>query len=201
MNSVLQQLYMMPSFRRGILEVHSKDTEVSVLSCVKFVFSSLRDGKRSHFDASALCRHIKDFDGRCLSIHEQKDADEFFNLLMDRLETNLKNTDRPGLIKDILGGAFANDVICEDCPHRSAVKDEFLALNLQVHNKRNIVEGLNSFIEEEKLSGSNLYHCTVCDRRVNARKRASLGVLPNVLVVALKRFEFDFQRKYLRYSP
>lgn len=195
MNAVLQQLYMMPSFRKGILEVQGKSSEVDVLYCMKWIFGNLRDGRQSYFDATVLCKQIKDFDGQCLSIYEQKDAEEFFNLLMDRIELNLKNTDRAELIKDIFGGVLANDVICEDCPHRSTVKEEFLALNLQIHNKKNMTEGLNSFIEAEKLSGSNAYHCAKCDKRVNARKRVSLGVLPNVLVIALKRFEFDFQRK------
>jgi ubiquitin carboxyl-terminal hydrolase 9/24 len=195
MNSVLQQLYMMPSFRKGILEVQANNTEANALYCLRWIFGNLRDGRKTYFDASVLCKHIKDFDGRTLSIYEQKDADEFFNLLMDRLEYNLKNTDRPELTKDVFGGAFANDVICEDCPHRSTVKEEFLALNLQIHNKKNIAEGLNSYIEGEKLSGSNAYHCAKCDKRVNAKKRVSFGVLPNVLVIALKRFEFDFHRK------
>jgi len=194
MNSVLQQLYMMPSFRKGILEVLADTNEVNALYCVKWIFGNLRNGRGNYFDASALCKQIKDFDGRYLSIYEQKDADEFFNLLMDRLEANLKNTDRPELVKDIFGGSFANDVIGEDCPHRSTVTEGFLALNLQINNKKNIVEALNSFIEAEKLSGSNAYYCEKCGKKVNARKRVSLKVLPNVLVITLKRFEFNFQR-------
>ena len=195
MNSVLQQLYMIPSFRKEILEIKAKTNEVNALYCVKWIFGNLRNGRRTYFDASVLCKHIKDLEGRCLSIYEQKDADEFFSLLMDKLELNLKATDRPELTKDTFGGAFANDVICEDCPHRSTVREEFLALNLQIHNKKNIAEGLKSFIEEEKLSGGNAYHCAKCDKRVNAKKRVSFGTLPNVLVIALKRFEFDFHRK------
>ena len=142
-----------------------------------------------------MCGAIKDFDGRALSIYEQRDADEFFNLLMDRLEASLKTTTRPQLIKDVFGGCFANEIICLDCPHRSIMREEFLTLSLQIHNKRGLVEALQAFVESEPLTGSNAYHCDKCNKKVNAKKRASIGVLPNTLIVALKRFEFDFQRK------
>lgn len=155
----------------------------------------MKDSRRASYNASAICGLIKDFDGRPLSIYEQRDADEFFNLLMDRLEGNLKSTSHPELIKDVFGGCFANEVICLDCPHRSIVKEEFLALNLQIHNKKGLVDALQGFVEAEPLTGSNAYHCDRCDKKVNAKKRVSIGVLPNTLVVFLKRFEFDFQRK------
>ncbi len=155
----------------------------------------LKDSRRASYNASHICSLIKDFDGRPLSVFEQRDADEFFNLLMDRLEANLKSSSRPELIKDVFGGCFANEVICLDCPHRSTVKEEFLSLNLQIHNKRGLAEGMQAFVEAESLAGSNAYHCDRCDKKVSAKKRVSIGVLPNILVVVLKRFEFDFQRK------
>ncbi len=199
MNSVLQQLYMMPSFRKGLLELEHSEAEPKsndLLFYLKLLFGALKATKKESYSAAHLCSLIKDFDGRPLSIYEQHDADEFFNLLMDRLESGLKSTNRPQLIKDVFAGAFVNEVICIDCPHRSAVKEEFLAVNLQIHNKKGLTEALQAYIEAEQLAGSNAYHCERCDKKVTAKKRVSLGVLPNVLIVVLKRFEFDFQRKY-----
>ncbi len=202
MNSVLQQLYMMPSFRKGVLEVEPGEKSEKNVMCfdllyyLKLLFGVLKDSRRASYSATFICGAIKDFDGRPLSIYEQRDADEFFNLLMERLEANLRTTTRPQLIKDVFGGNFANEVICLDCPHRSIVKEDFMTLSLQIHNKRSLGEALQAFVDSEPLAGSNAYHCDKCNRKVTAKKRVSVGVLPNTLVIVLKRFEFDFQRKY-----
>lgn len=42
------------------------------------------------------------------------------------------------------------------------------------------------------LEGANAYHCTKCDKKVNALKRCCIKRLPNHLVLVLKRFEFDY---------
>ena len=189
---------MMASFCKGILEIRSAEgpLNLDVLYGMRRIYAKLKDARAGNHDASDMCRFIKDFDGRPISIYEQKDADEFFNLLMDRLELDLKKTNRPDLLKDIFGGAFANDVICIGCPHRSTVIEQFFTLNLQIHNKKNVNDALNSYIESENLSGGNAYHCEKCDKKVDAKKRVSLGTLPNVLVIPLKRFEFDYMKKY-----
>ena len=114
---------------------------------------------------------------------------------MDRLETELKNTKHPQMIQNVFGGSFASEIICLDCPHRSIRKEDFLAVNLQIQNKTNLHESLQSFINSETLTGNNAYLCERCDKKVSAKKRTTLGVLPNVMVVVLKRFEFDIQLK------
>lgn len=42
------------------------------------------------------------------------------------------------------------------------------------------------------LEGDNAYFCEKCDKKVNTLKRTCLKKLPNHLILALKRFEFDF---------
>ena len=44
------------------------------------------------------------------------------------------------------------------------------------------------------LEGENAYLCEKCDKKVDALKRTSIKKLPRYLIVALKRFEFDFDR-------
>ena len=123
MNSLLQQLYMIPLFRKGILELELdyKEEPASISMdlprYLKLIFNALKIPKKKSYNASHLCRLIKDYNDRPLSIYEQRDADEFYNLLMDRLEDCLKNTERPNLIKEVFGGKLSNEVICIDCPH------------------------------------------------------------------------------------
>ena len=198
MNSVLQQLFMMPAFSKGILEVvnlANDPNKSDLLSFLKKIFGTLKSSNQKFFDASPLCRFITDFDGCPLSIYEQHDADEFFNLLMDRLEDILKHTDNKDLIKNTFGGTFANEFICSECSYINTMKEEFITLNLQIHNKENVLDGFNSFIAPERLTGNNAYHCDKCNRKVDGEKFISFGILPNVLMIGLKRFEFDVNCK------
>ena len=45
----------------------------------------------------------------------------------------------------------------------------------------------------ETLAGDNKYSCDSCNAKVTATRRASIRSLPPVLIVALKRFEYDFE--------
>ena len=141
-----------------------------------------------------MCNIISDFEGKPLSINEQKDIDEFLNLFFDRLENNLKDTKEPTLIPDNFGGCFANEIICIDCPHASENTENFLSLNLQIQNKKKLTESLNAFIESESLEGNNAYNCETCGRKIKAKRRTTFKILPNTLIIVLKRFEYDYDK-------
>lgn len=61
-------------------------------------------------------------------------------------------------------------------------------------NKKSIIEGLDTFILGDMLEGENAYLCEKCDKKVDTLKRTSIKILPKYLMVALKRFEFDFDK-------
>jgi ubiquitin carboxyl-terminal hydrolase 9/24 len=63
-----------------------------------------------------------------------------------------------------------------------------------VKNKKSILEGLDTFILGDTLEGENAYLCEKCDKKVDTLKRTSIKKLPRYLIIALKRFEFDFDR-------
>lgn len=44
------------------------------------------------------------------------------------------------------------------------------------------------------LEGENAYFCEKCDKKIDTMKRTSIKYLPKYLMVALKRFEFDFDK-------
>jgi ubiquitin C-terminal hydrolase len=63
-----------------------------------------------------------------------------------------------------------------------------------VKNKKSIIEGMNTFISGDMLEGENSYFCEKCDKKVDALKRTCIKRLPRYLTIALKRFEFDFDK-------
>jgi ubiquitin carboxyl-terminal hydrolase 9/24 len=156
------------------------------------MFLALKESEKQYYNPKGFCHSFKDWEGNPTNVLEQMDVDEFFNMLMDRIENTVKGTEQENFIKQHFGGVLSNEFICKGCPHYSEREEPFLAVSLQVKNKKSIQESLNNFVEGEMLAGDNAYFCEQCDKKVNTLKRVCLKRLPNHFILVLKRFEFDF---------
>lgn len=101
----------------------------------------MKQSQKQYYDPRPLCNVLGN-DGGAINVMEQMDVDEFWSRLMDKLETELKPLKRDLIIRRNFGGLLSNELICKGCPHQSSREELFLALPLQVKNKRNIEEGL-----------------------------------------------------------
>ena len=59
--------------------------------------------------------------GEPINLKEPHDAFEFFNCLVDAIDEGLKAHKEKPLSARILGGTFADQKICKDCPHRYVI--------------------------------------------------------------------------------
>ena len=153
---------------------------------------ALSESEKQYFNLDGFCQAFKDYEGNPVNVFEQMDVDEFFNMFMDRLENLISGTRHDRFIKQHFGGTLSNEFICKGCPHYSESEEPFLAVVLQVKNKRSITQSLESYVEGEILEGENAYLCAQCNKKVTTLKRVCLKKLPNHLILVLKRFEFDF---------
>ena len=109
MNSLLQQLFHIPSFADGLLSVeldHTDETAVMEKSSnsmvtasnvnenekmifqLQVLFGYLKLSQKRVFDTLGFCQSFIDYDGLPLSLMEQKDINEFGGMLFDKLESN-----------------------------------------------------------------------------------------------------------------
>ena len=213
MNSLLQQLYMIPHFRLSMLQVDTTQCEtieagsddddagarleqVQLLQELQKAFCYLHESERKYYDMVSLCSNAKALNaGKALDVYQQQDVDEFFNVLMDQLDSALSKTEKKTLLKELFGGMLCNEIKCkEGCTHTSRREDEFMVLQLDVKGKRSIMESLDSYVQGEMLEGDNKYLCGHCNNKRDAQKRTYLVQLPQVLILHLKRFEFDLEQ-------
>ena len=85
-------------------------------------------------------------------------------------------------------------MICKGCPHKYERTEPFLNISIPVKNKKSIIEGLTANIQGDMLDGDNQYLCEKCDKKVDALKRTCVKRLPRHLIIALRRFEFDYDK-------
>lgn len=67
-------------------------------------------------------------------------------------------------------------------------------MRLEIIGKSSLTQALTEFIKGEVLEGENAYFCEKCNKKIKAVKRVCVKSLPDVLILTLKRFEFDFDR-------
>ena len=59
---------------------------------MQLVFTGLLKSEKQYVNPKGFCHAIKDYENNSINVLEQMDCDEFFNLLMDRLETAIKGS-------------------------------------------------------------------------------------------------------------
>ncbi len=199
MNSLLQQFYMMRSLRESLLRVsdsqlNSAALEDNVLYQLQHLFVQLQETEKMAADPTNFCKSYKDLDGRPTNVREQHDVDEFFNLLCQRLEAQLKHTADTKLLNHQFGGTLANEIKStdKDWPYYSEREEEFFSIPLDIKNKPSLEEALDSWVKSDKLEGDNAYYCDQYGRKVNALKRCCIKQLSNTLIFHLKRFDYDY---------
>ena len=109
MNSMLQQFFMIPAFRYNLLCVDDGTPEElkkykeemiddNMLHQIQRLLAHLELSERNDYNPVGFTFSFKEFDGGPTNISEQKDAQEFLNVLFDRLENALKPTPRKYLL-------------------------------------------------------------------------------------------------------
>ena len=78
---------------------------------------------------------IVDESGAPIDVRVQQDAQEFFNVLVDRIELSLKGTKHETLLKDVFGGRLCNQMLCQGgCGSVRERFEDFSNVSLQVIN-------------------------------------------------------------------
>ncbi|KAJ3124327.1 hypothetical protein HK098_001204 [Nowakowskiella sp. JEL0407] len=198
-NSIMQQFYMIPSFRQAIFEAEpppndeGNERDVSLLRQLQTMYAYLQESEKKAYDTEKYCASYKDENGNKMNPNVQMDVDEYFNNLFDRLENILEGTEHAKIFKNHFGGKLVQQIKSKDCTHVSEREEGFFAIQCEVKNKRTLEESLQLYVEGEMLDGDNKYHCASCGKHVDAIKRACIKTLPENLIVHLKRFDFDME--------
>ena len=218
MNSVLQQLYMLEGIKTGVLscdkacidpnedfsgeervedegedEGEKGDYNLTILKQVQAIFGHLAATQLQYYVPKGLWRHFKML-GEPVNLREQQDAVEFFMTLIDTIDEALKGVGAEQVCSKVLGGVISDQKICKTCPHRYSRQEPCSVISVDVKNHSNLQDSLAEYTKGELLETENAYYCERCDKKVDTVKRLCIKKLPPILVIQLKRFDYDFER-------
>jgi len=213
MNSLIQQLFMIPRIRYGALRFNAppavRESFESDAACetamerrlmleeLRFMFAALDLSIRQAYNPRGWCAVFKDGSGQPVNIWQQQDAHEFFNTLCDRFDELCKETGNVKLISECLGVTIANQLLCVEPGQEglqrenASVREYCLTQELGNAEGTNLEESLKKFVEGEVL---NDYRWDERDgAKLRTLKRQCIAELSDVLVIHLKRFRLNWE--------
>ena len=202
MNSIMQQIYMVPTFRYAIMGSDDHETpkpsesgrltvdDDNILHQLQTMYTFLTYSEKEDYNPKYFCYSFKDLDGNPTNPMIQQDSQEFYNNFCDKIENCLKKTKYKYIINDTFVGRTCSSVICESCKKVSNSFEDFYNLSLEVKNINNLNDSLLKMTMAEKIED---FKCSNCNKNVTINKRTSLCDLPNVLFIHLKRFYMNYE--------
>lgn len=187
----------------------SEASAYRILEQLQRTFCFLEHSKQAYIDPRPLieaCRTLNlNYD-----VYHQNDASEFCDQLLDRLETAMRGKHtgidiwKRDVLTNIFGGGMLYQKIPEECEffetdrrecgHWQSTREEaFLKCELIIRGKENIEESLEQLVEGELMNGDNKIMCEKCNTKKDTVRRTCFDVLPNTMIIHLKRFDLDFQ--------
>ncbi|OIR57330.1 MAG: ubiquitin carboxyl-terminal hydrolase [Amphiamblys sp. WSBS2006] len=182
MNSLLQMLFFIPSFRNivGSIAESGKDQLICALDNVFFCLEE----KNTTVNPISLFQ---------LLIQEKitgfgmQDPQEVFVHLLGYILGRAKGTENEEKIKTLFSIEQKNEIICTNVDYRSSTTEFFYNMPLVMKHKKNIEESLDFYMEKELFSGENAYAAEGHGKQ-DANRSISFKKLPPTLVFMLQRY-------------
>ena len=192
LDSIIQQLYMIPQFKYSILDTDDKESpkeseflkDDNLLHQLQKLFTSLSFTYYGEVIPKDFILSVKDYKGNPISPNQMQDSCEFFVNFSNLIEERLNNSKYKYLIQNLFIGKLCNKKICSSCNYASYNYEEFKFITLEVNKIKDIYDSLEKYISEDNIEDFN---CPNCNQKVTLKKYTYLSKLPNILIIHLNR--------------
>lgn len=155
LNALLTQLFMNTQFRRFILslDIHNNAGSQQLLFHAQKLLAYMQESHCRFVDPELFVGSIRTYEDTYIDINSQMDVDEFYNLLFDRLESQLSTDDQKRRLRGIYGGQLVQQIKSRECTHVSERFEPFSAIQCDINGKRTLQESLEAYVGGEIMEG------------------------------------------------
>lgn len=188
MNSLLQTLFFTNKLRKAVylMPTESDDSSKSVALALQRVFYELQFSDKP----VGTKKLTKSFGWETLDSFMQHDVQELCRVLLDNIESKMKNTCVADTIPKLFEGKMISFIRCKHVDFHSTRTEPFYDIQLNIKGKKDIYDSFNEYISVETLNGENKY-----DAGDFGLQEAEKGIIfesfPPVLHLHLLRFQYD----------
>ncbi|XP_039997494.1 uncharacterized protein LOC120797713 [Xiphias gladius] len=185
LNSVLQVLFMTKDFREAVESYTCENPDTEFFDChLKALFDDLRK------QTAVPCKITTKLG--IVDVYEQHDAAEYFEKILTLTSPRASR---------IFRGQLTHQTKCSTCGTVTVTDGAFWHLPLALVNAHrqtySVVNGITEFFKASDISGDNQLFCDECDAKTDATVQCVIKDHPDILMLLLKRFEFDY--RYMRH--
>ena len=205
LNSLFQQMFMIPTFHKDLFSFNILDDddyknkikklEDSTIYNMQLTFANLKKSIMSFYPPISFIKSFKTaFNGEPIHYGVQQDSDEFLAILCDELEKEGKKYGKENFLENSFKGKITNEIVSleKDFPYYSQTEEPFYRITLDIKGHKNLEDALDAYVKGEILDGENQYYVDKYKKKISIKKRTSLKKIGNQIIIHLKRFEFDF---------
>ncbi|CAG0888119.1 unnamed protein product [Darwinula stevensoni] len=188
MNSLLQVLYFTNQLRKAVYKMptESDDSAKSVALALQRVFYELQFNDKP----VGTKKLTKSFGWETLDSFMQHDVQEFLRVLLDNLESKMKDTCVEGTIPKLFEGKMVSFIRCKNVEYTSSRTEAFYDIQLNVKGKKTLYDSFKDYVAVEMLDGENKYDAGIYGLQ-DAEKGVIFSGFPPVLHLHLMRFQYD----------
>ena len=193
MNAVMQQLFHVASFSSTLMNAvwigsDASSPDAQLFFSLQAFFREVGRHTSVPFNPTDWISHFTKPDGEPLRLGVQEDAHEYLNMLLNKCDAILKNTDHPTLVQNEFLSKVNVSVTCPHCGIISKREEEYTCLSVDVKGFTSLSDSLNALCSPERIDD---YHCDKCGLSVSVEKTQVLETTSPYLFFQLKRFAFD----------
>jgi hypothetical protein len=177
MNAVFQQLFHIFPFRYLVM---ASELAADFQLAVRRLFTELLLSRKKFCDPQPFCLVWKGWDRQLVDVREQQDACEFLRLLLDQFPESVHGLFK-GVVQNVITGVSEK--------HNSVSEEPFYTIALDIKGLSGVDSSLVTFSKVANLNDDNQY--SIGDRKIDATRVSKILNAPEVLVLHLKRFEYD----------
>ena len=186
MNSVIQMLFHIDNLRDELI-LSKFDSNKNCLNNLINIFLDLKNSKDAYINPIVF---INNYKSKKIDIKQQNDAYEFLFELFENLGNDLNYSNH----KELISNYFAINLNISYsllCGHKFSKQENFLTLELDIHNCNDLNKALNSFFSLEYMTNNNKIYCSVCLSKFDGHRLSEIITIPKFLIIILKRFIYD----------
>ena len=207
LNSLFQQMFMIPTFQKDIFnfnildDINNKESnngnnlKDSTIYNMQITFANLKKSIMSFYPPISFINSFKkSFNGEPIRLGVQQDTDEFLSILCDKLEKEAKIYGKENFLENSFKGKITNEIVSleDEYPYYSQTEEPFYRITLDIKGHQNLENALDAYVKGEILDGDNKYYVEKYKKKLSIKKRTTLKKIGNVIIIHLKRFEFNF---------
>lgn len=152
MNSLLQVLFFLNKFRTACYRIPTEmDDNSSMPLALQKVFYNLQ------FSDTAVCTRnlTKSFGWSNVDVLMQHDIQEMMRVLIEKIESRMKNTLLEPILPSMFQGKFVSYVKCRDIEFSSQREEVFYDIQLSLENSSNLHDSFKQYVSPELMDDDN----------------------------------------------